>query len=85
MSSQEQLSSQASIDPALLDGDIIIVDVSTENATPVPAPPTSSAPISASPIDTVPRRRFAWVWKHMPDSNPQTIYKDIKGMVRDVL
>ncbi|PQE02983.1 Ribonuclease H protein [Rutstroemia sp. NJR-2017a BVV2] len=34
-----------------------------------------------TPAANHPRRRWAWVWKHMPDEDLQTIYLDKKGKV----
>lgn len=72
------------IDPMLLDGDTIVVDHPLDQTSPQVEAPTSSPSTtpSSSPIVTVPRRQFAWIWKHMPDHNPQTIYKDIEGRIQ---
>ena len=33
-------------------------------------------------INTLPRRRHAWIWNHMPDTDPQTIYMDDKDKIQ---
>jgi hypothetical protein len=72
------------IDPMLLDGDTIVVDHpgnaidALPSLVPLSSPP-SSTPSTPSLIETIPLRRFSYVWNHMPDPNPQTIYKDAKG------
>lgn len=78
------------VDFILLDGDTIIVDhpsdasfaseaSSSQSSALLSDPPASSTPSTPSLIETIPLRRFSWIWNQMLDTDPQTIYLDSKG------
>jgi len=74
----------SNINPMLLDGDIIIIKYPINKTAPIEAfssllPTASSIPFTPSLIETIPLRRFSYMWNYMPDPNPQIIYKDTKG------
>ncbi len=48
----------------------------------IACPPQTPDPPAPEPAEGIERRRTAWVWNHMPDDDPQTIYFDDKGRIQ---